>query len=49
MRKGWLAYIEQTYAVDPDHSMVELDRVIWSFLTMSDGCEVLGLLDCFSH
>jgi hypothetical protein len=26
-------------------TMVELDRVIWSSLTMSDCCEVLGLLD----
>jgi hypothetical protein len=30
-------------------TMVEFDRVIWSFPTKSDGCEVLGLLAWFSH
>ena len=47
-RDGWLT-LSRPMLSTLIITMVELDRVIWSFLTMSDGCEVLGLLDCFSH
>jgi hypothetical protein len=47
-RDGWLA-LSRPMLSTLIIVMVELDMVIWSFLTMSIGCEVLGLLDWFSH